>query len=190
MARILNEGNLQFDFNNCPLVSDPVKFDTKAPYGIMSVDFVAETEDFLYFIEIKDFQNPHAPKEQRKADYEMLIAAGKGKAALSDDDLSKGAMFTLKIGQKIKDSLLRKYALGEAITKNIVYLVFINLDSLGTIERGRLKERISGHIPTGLNNNEYSAFSSITFDIVNAEQLKKTYYITCTAKMQTEGGQS
>jgi len=202
MTRILDEQNLCFDFTNCPLVSDPVKFDTKTIAGLSSVDFVAETEDCIYFVEVKDFQNPNAPEERRKADLETLIAAGrekparKKKPATNDEfstvkaelsavrdqlSLCEGSAFTSEIGQKIKDSLLRKYAFGEQITKDIKYLVLINLDNLGTRERGRLKEKISGHIPTGLNAKDYGSFVSINFDLVDANQLKK-YGITCTAK--------
>ena len=182
MVKVLDEGNLRFDFSNCPVVAAPIKFDTNSPHGITSVDFIAETEDCVYFIEVKDFQNPYAPKEQHKADYEMIVAAGKEKSAVKDDlSLAKGTIFNFKIGQKIKDSLLRKYALGEEITKNIVYLVLINLDNLGKNERARLKDKISGHIPNGLNTDEYGSFTNITFKLVNAEQIKE-YGITCTTK--------
>ena len=184
MNKILDEGNLQFDFSGCPLVADPVKFDAKNPNGMMGVDFVAETEHHMYFIEVKDYQNPHPyAQEHQQKELEMLVATAKGKNEIGDDDPSaaKGSIFSLKISQKLKDSLLRKYASGEAITKKAVYLLLINLDKLGSHERALLKNKISGYIPTGLNGNQFTAFSSVTFDIVTAEQLK-TYGITCTAK--------
>ena len=85
------------------------------------------------------------------------------------------------MGQKIKDSLLRKYSLGEKITKKVVYLLFINLDNLGKNERGRLKHKISGHVPTGLNDGRFREFTSISFDLVDAKQLE-SYGVSCTVK--------
>ena len=184
MTKILDEGNLRFDFSGCHLVSDVIKFDTKNPNGTTGVDFIAETDDCFYFIEVKDFQDPHPHAvAKRKAGFEMLVAAAKEKKELQDDELSsaKGSIFNLKLGLKIKDSLLRKYAYGEAFSKEVKYIVFINLDKLDKVQRGRLKEKIFGHIPTGFNTDEFSAFRRISFDLVNAEQIK-AYGITCTAK--------
>ena len=84
------------------------------------------------------------------------------------------------MGEKIKDSLLRKYSTGDSFNKNVVYLLFINLDKLGAFERGLLMTKISGHIPTGLNDARFSAFSEISFDLVNTEKLRQ-YGIICSA---------
>jgi hypothetical protein len=134
-----------------------------------SVDFFAETADWLYFIEIKDFQNPKAPKEQREKDYKMLIAAG----------TEKKSVFNLEMGVKIKDSLLRRYAENKKFTKKVIYLLLINLDKLGEFERGLLKTKISGHIPTGLSDSRFTEFIEISFDLVNTQQLSQ-HGITCT----------
>ncbi len=135
-----------------------------------AVDFVVETSDCLYFIEVKDFQHPNAPLEQRLNDYKMLIAATEeGKS-----------VFNLEMGAKIKDSLLRRYAEGFEFTKKVVYLLLINLDNLGEYERGLLKLKISGHIPTGLKDPRFSAFKEISFDLLNAKNMKQ-YGIICTA---------
>jgi hypothetical protein len=83
------------------------------------------------------------------------------------------------MGQKIKDSLLRKYALGEKIINKIVFLLLINFDNLGSNERRILYERICGYIPTGLNDERYKNFSKISFNLVDIEQLK-LYNILCT----------
>ena len=171
MNKILDEGNLLFDFSTCHKVE---RFDDNKinPCGMKAVDFVAENTDSLYFIEVKDFQNPKSPKEQRIADNEMLIEAG-----------SKGkTIFTIEMGVKIKDSLLRKYSLGEKITKKVIYLLLINLDKLGEFERGLLKTKISGHIPTGLNDDRFCEFTNISFDLVDAKKLQDTYGVTCTAR--------
>lgn len=170
MNRLLDEGNLKFDFPTCYTAE---RFDDEKinPYGMKAVDFIAEDADCLYFIEVKDFQNPKATKERRKTDYEKLIAAG----------TEEKSIFNLEMGAKIKDSLLRKYSLGEKITKKVLYLLVVNLDKLGEFERGLLKAKISGHVPTGLNNNSFREFTNISFDLVDIKQLGR-YGITCTAK--------
>jgi len=174
MSSLLIEDNLQFDFSECKPCKPVEKFDSdeKSTYGMMAVDFVAETADSLYFIEVKDFQHPKATSERRKNDFKMLIAS------IEDKD----AIFPLQMGQKIKDSLLRAYAQGEKINKDVIYLLLINCDKLAEKERGLLATKISGHIPTGLNDNRrFSNFSNIRFEIVDARKIKSCYGINCTA---------
>jgi hypothetical protein len=158
VCNVFAEGNLQIDFTAC---GTAIQFDEINTYGMKAVDFIAETGDTLFFVEIKDFQNPNAPEERRNEDYEMLVEAG----------TAKKSVFNLEMGEKIKDSLLRRYAEGGSFTKRVVYLLLINLDGLDEVARGRLKERISGHIPTGLNHERFGAFTHISFDLVNSQQL-------------------
>lgn len=170
MNNAFDEGNLRFDFSGCGTAE---RFDArdKNANGMKAVDFIVETADYLYFIEIKDFQNPKAPPEQRKKDYEKLIVAG----------TEEKSVFVVEMGAKIKDSLLRRYAEGTVLTKKAMYLLFINLDKLGEFERGLLKAKISGHVPTGLNDTRFNAFTEISFDLVNAIQLEQ-YGIICADK--------
>ena len=169
MSKLYEEGNLLFDFTAFTAV---YRFDNSQtnPYGMKSVDFVAETENRLYFIEIKDYQHPKAPLKQRNDDKEMLINAAEGKG-----------VFNIEMGVKIKDSILRRYTLGDKFTKEVIYLLLINQDELGEYERGLLKTRISDHVPSGLNSNIYKEFTRISFDLVNANQLK-FHGIECTSK--------
>jgi hypothetical protein len=170
MSDVFIEGNLCFDFSACGTAT---RFDNKDtnPYGMKSVDFFAENADSMYFIEIKDYQHPKSTDERRNRDLKMLITAIK----------EEKSVFNFEMGEKIKDSLLRWYAENKTFNKNVVYLLFINFDVLGEYERGLLKEKISGHIPTGLNNARFSAFTNISFDLVNADQLKQ-HGIVCLAK--------
>ena len=174
MTNILDENNLRLDFTACNPIKPVERFDihTDNPYGMSAVDFFVETVDCLYFVEVKDYQHPKATPERRKKDYEKLVAAIRAKDK---------AVLTMELGQKIKDSLLRKYSLGESITKNAVYLLLLNSDELQSREREKLQDKISGHIPTGLNDSRFCAFTKITFALVNPEQIK-AYGITCTAK--------
>ena len=170
MNKVLDEGNLRFDFTACGTAE---RFDdkNKNASGMKAVDFIAESVDCLYFIEAKDYQNPKATPERRKRDYEMLIAAV----------TEENAVFALEMGVKIKDSLLRIFAEGNVFAKKVIYLLLINLDQLGEFERGLLKAKISGYIPTGLNDSRFSAFTEITFDLVNTNQLMQ-YGIACADK--------
>ena len=163
----LVEGNLTFtfiDFYNVEMFDES----SKNPAGLRPVDILAETTENLYFIEIKDFQHPKATKKQRAKDEKML----------TEKDEHENLIFAIEMGGKIKDSLLRKFAEGYRYAKPVKYLLLINLDGLGTHERGRLKEKIRGHIPTGLNDNRFCKFTNILFDLVNAEKLK-SYGIVC-----------
>jgi hypothetical protein len=167
----LEEGSLEFTFDGFSVAE---RFDTNEIYGLKAVDFFAETTDRIFFIEIKDYQNPKATKERKQQDFEMLFEAIEPK---------KKTVFTIEMGQKIKDSLLREYASEHIPRKKICYLLLINLDKYGERERGLLKEKIRGHVPTGLNNNAFSGFSEITFELVNREQLQD-YGIICTQKTE------
>ena len=172
MTKHLDEGNLHFEF---PSFLSAGRFDNKElnVFGMKNVDFVAEDADCLYFIEVKDYQHPKATDERRKLDFETLVEAVENKKSI----------FTIEMGAKIKDSLLRKYSLGEQFNKKVVFLLFINLDKFGEIERGRLLSKVCGHVPMGLNEPRFPAFTSISFDLVNAEQLKN-YGIICTEKAE------
>ena len=97
---------------------------------------------------------------------------------------AEDALFPIEMGQKIKDSLLRIYAQGETISKDVVYLLLINCDKLAAKDRGLLEIKISGHIPTGLNDYRFSAFTNIHFEIVDADKIKTKYGITCTTIQQ------
>ena len=158
MSKVLTAGNLCFDFTS---FETAVKFDNETNSGLSAVDFVAETEDTLYFIEVKDYQHPKS--NRRSEDLEML------REALQ----TKRHNFVLQMGAKIKDSLLRRYAEGYIFDKKIVYLLFINLDLFGKHERSSLKTKIEDYVPTGLNKERFSAFTEISFNVVNSERLKE-----------------
>jgi len=182
MSNFFVEGNLQFDFTHCG-IAEKFDEDTKNPHGMKSVDFVVEGTDCLYFIEVKDYQKPNASQENKNADIEMLTEAiePQEKAEAKNRKKKAGTEFPVEIGEKIKDSLLRKYAEGYTFTKKVKFLLVINLDKFGEYERGRLKEKILGHVPTGLNKDKerFHAFTRISFDLVNKQKLMQ-YGIDCT----------
>lgn len=172
MSNKFEEGNLRFDFSNDYSLVERFDDAKKSSYGMKAVDFIAETKDRLYFIEVKDFQHPNAPPERRNKDYIML----------TDEESKEHAVFNLEMGEKIKDSLLRKYAEGYAFKNEVKYLLFIHLDQLTSDDHLTLFDilfkKISGHIPTGLNDDlRFPAFTKISFDLVNTDRLKEEYDI-------------
>ena len=60
------------------------------------------------------------------------------------------------------------------------YLLLINLDKFAPKERGLLAEKIGGHVPLGLNSDEYVRFKVISFALVGANELSD-YGIACSA---------
>jgi len=148
------ESGLKFDFHLPCEKADDVNCQ-----GLKAVDFIVEGDDCLYFIEVKNYEHPNAPEENRVNDYKMLT--------------DKNAAFPLEIGMKVKDSLLRRYAYAKPFTKNIVFLLVIKFSSLKANERERLYNRVRGYIPTGLNG--YPAFSRISFEMPRIDELKNKY---------------
>jgi hypothetical protein len=147
MNSVYTESGLTFDFSRCMARE---KCDEKSCYGLKSVDFVVETEERVCFIEVKNFEQVDAPRENRERDYKMLT--------------DPNAAFPLEIGMKIKDSLLKKFVEGGTFSKPIVVLLIIKLDRLNTKQRKRLFSKIAGYVPTGLNKG-YERFSRIKFEI-------------------------
>ena len=116
MSNIIDENNLSFDFTACSPIKPVERFDCKTdkPYGMSAVDFFVETADSLYFVEVKDYQHPNATPERRKEDYKKLIAAIKAKDK---------SVLTMELGQKIKDSLLRKYSFVRLQKSHLPWLI-------------------------------------------------------------------
>jgi len=155
---VATESGLKFDFH-LPYE----KADAEKCLGLKAVDFIVEGADRLYFIEVKNYDHPNAPEKNRERDYKMLT--------------DEYAAFPLEIGMKVKDSLLRRYAQAKSFSKEIVFLLVIKLSSskFKPNERRNLYDRVSGYIPTGLNDSKYMAFKSIFFDIVLVDELQSKY---------------
>ncbi|MDR0764598.1 MAG: hypothetical protein LBE65_03290 [Synergistaceae bacterium] len=104
MNNTFEEGNLRFDFSDCGIAE---RFDDTQtnPRGMKAVDFVVESANCLYFIEVKDFQHPNASKEQREHDYKLLVEAGTGKkkrTLLNPDQEEAHAVLISKWARKLK----------------------------------------------------------------------------------------
>ena len=153
---VVTESGLEFDFH-LPFE----KGDAENCQGLKAVDFIVEDDDCLYFIEIKNYEQSNAPEENRVRDYKMLT--------------DKDAAFPLEIGMKVKDSLLKRYTQAKSFSKKIVFLLVIKFSSFQSHERLKLYERVRGYIPTGLNDNKYKAFSNISFEMPQIDDLHNKY---------------
>ena len=151
---VTTESGLEFDFHlPCE------KVDAESCHGLKAVDFIVEGDNCLYFIEVKNYEQSKAPKENRERDYKMLT--------------DKNAAFPLEVGMKIKDSLLKRYAQAKPFSKKIVFLLVIKFSFLKANERRKLYEHIRGYVPTGLNG--YPAFNSISFEMPRIDEIKNKY---------------
>lgn len=151
-----HEGRLTFTFH-----APWEKFDEKTCDGLKMVDFLVENEDCLYFIEIKDYEHPKTPVEYKTRNYKML----------TDSE----AAFPLEMGMKLKDSLLRYYAMSKGFTTDVKFLLLINSQELKGRERIKLFDRVAGYVPMGLDSDEYPSFSKISFEMPPIESVKEMF---------------
>jgi hypothetical protein len=79
--------------------------------------------------------------------------------------------------QKLKDSMLRMYAMSQKFDKPFVFLLIIKLDNFKMNERRKLAERFNGLLSTWLNGlPEFK--HTLAFDIPTFEELTEKYGIT------------
>ena len=114
--KILVEGNLEINF---PDYIDAIKFDETSTHGLScmkAVDFIASTDDCVYFIEFKDPCDPCA-REKDAAKFINDFRSG-----VLDQDLK----------YKYRDSFLYDWALSGIFSdeKRIYYYILIADDSI------------------------------------------------------------
>ena len=124
------EGNIQISF---PCGVNVRKFDDKShglSYCMKAVDFIVELEDRVSFIEIKDFEHPRAPSENR----EVLI----------EDFQNEGLDHDLIY--KFRDSFLYEWAC-KRVDKPIDYWILIASEALTKAHLGPRIEAIKRKLP-------------------------------------------
>jgi hypothetical protein len=146
--------------------------------GLKIVDFVAEDSDKQFFIEAKNYANASgdakiqaAMERRQKSDYRML----------SDP----AAAFPLEMGMKFKDSMFRWVISGRELEKPIVLLLVVNPPTkLKPKERMKLRDRINGYIPTGINAKpeRYPKIKTVFFDMPTVEDVKERYGFRVTVQ--------
>lgn len=178
---ILKEGALTLDFTGFQWAED---FDTEENQccGLKLVDFVAQSNDHILFVEVKNYDNvSEIPRKQagmnkRKAiDYAMLT--------------DPHAAFPLETGMVFKDSLLRWLATGKAFTKPIKLLFLINeMPEFEPQDRLKLIERVEGYIPTGMHTKlaQYPQMQAVSFAMPTLAETKPLYGFTTTLTQPKE----
>ena len=173
---ILCEGNMKFDFTGF----NAEKIDTaqNACTGLGIVDFVAENEECILFIEVKNYDNfsddpikqAHMDKNKEN-DYLKLT--------------EESDSYPRKVGMVFKDSLFRWLAQGKEFTKPIKLLYIINpMPEFEPNDHAKLLDRIEGYIPHGINTklSQYPKMHEIKFDMPMLENVKELYNFTVTLK--------
>ena len=127
----LKEGNLEIRF---PSGTNARKFDVGPTHGLShcmkAVDWIVELPDRIYFIEIKDPDNPQAQPHNKKEFAKKLLAEER------DADLIK----------KFRDSFVYEWAC-DRVGKPIHYWVVIGLDALNEAELLNGKDALERQLP-------------------------------------------
>jgi hypothetical protein len=169
----LTASNMEFDFS---AFDSAEEYDTQQNQcaGLKIVDFVAESGESQFFIEVKNYANRSGNTlvqanmdKRQEIDYRMLT--------------DPVAAFSLEMGMKFKDSLLRWFASGKEFTKPIALLLVVNPPVMFQArDRERLIRRIQGYIPNGMNDlpEQYPKISSMFFDMPTISEAQKRYGIS------------
>ena len=161
---------MEFDFSSMDSASEYDTPDAQC-VGLKVVDFVAEDNNSLFFIEVKNYVN---------SSNDMLIQASMDKRQNTDYLMltDPTAAFPLEMGMKFKDSLLRWFATGRSFTKPIALLLVVNPPkSFQARDRERLVRKINGYIPSGMNNktDKYPKITSMFFDMPTVNEVQERY---------------
>ena len=128
---IFREGNLEIQVDDATAWK---KFDDPKVHGLShcmkAVDFIIESHDRIFFLEIKDPENPKAPSENSMTFIEDF------KAGKLDNELK----------YKFRDSFLYEWA-SENTSKPIYYLILVAIQTLTAPELITSSERIKRQIP-------------------------------------------
>lgn len=134
MGSILVENKLEFDFR---LAASSLKFDDpfihQLSHCMKSVDFIVEDASKVYYIEVKDLDNPLIPVKERSK-YQA--------------DLMSGAMVSSILAPKARDSFLYNYLLDRLpVDKPVIYIVLIALSALTAAELDLLTNYLKVRLP-------------------------------------------
>lgn len=132
MGKVLTEEKLEFDFRSA--VSS-IKFDDQShglSHCMKAVDFIVETLQIIYLIEVKDIDNTSVPPNNAANYYKELLS---------------GKLISEKLVPKARDSFLYNYLLDRLPQKPIVYVVIIAFSRLQAPEFIQLTEKLEHSLP-------------------------------------------
>lgn len=132
MGQILTEDQIEFDFR--PAVSS-IKFDDVThglSHCMKAVDFIIETDQMLYMIEVKDLDNPKVPAINAQ-DYYKDLLSGKLKSSM--------------LVPKARHSYLYSYLLDRLPAKPRIYIALVAFSKLQPTEMDLLSMLLQNHLP-------------------------------------------
>lgn len=151
------ESGYRFSF---PAVQQAVKADVVNYAGLSFVDFIVETDSLVYFIEIKNPDNPKAPSKNRD---EYL-------ARLQD------TIFPNAVVKKFSDTLLAQLAMGRSFQKPVQYIFILEFGAFSSYERQRLFDKVNHRLPVGLNHKVFTNVALVkNFKLLTIAQFEEQY---------------
>ena len=133
---IFDESGFRFDFSKCV---SAYRADLMKYHDLPALDFVAEIEDCILFIEIKNPDHNDATEQSR---FEFL------------KDLCSN-VYPYMISDKYKNELLRVWSRGGEFIKPILCVFVLEFSILSKTDKARLQEKIFNRLPLSLNKAEF-----------------------------------
>jgi hypothetical protein len=164
------ESNMLFDFSAF-LSAEAVDTSENKFDGASIVDFIAESESSLLFVEAKNYINT--------SDHPDVQAAIDKSQAKSFEDIDDTVSFTRRIMKKLEHSLYVRIAAGGFIQKPIVMLMIFNLPAAFKFQqRLKLLNRLKRYIPESAR-----AHSAVLFDMPTIDEIKERYGFTVAVQI-------
>ena len=157
MQAVFEESGYRFEF---PAGMNVYKADTNYYHDLPAVDFIAETNANLLFIEIKN-PDKHGATQ---LDQDSFL-----------DDL-RHKFYPHKLSDKYKSHLMQKWVTGTIYTKSIICIFILEFSAFTDTERGRLKEKIFNKLPFTLNKPVFGGKKHLErFELLTVDEFKHKY---------------
>lgn len=155
--RQFEESGYKFSFLG---VQRAIKADSVNYAGLSFVDFIVETDSMVYFIEIKNPDNPKAPSKNRDEYLEKL----------------KKSVFPNAVVKKFSDTLLAQLAMGYSFPKPVQYIFILEFSAFSSYERQILFDKVNNRLPVGLNHRAFTNVAVVkSFKLLTIAQFKEQY---------------
>ncbi|MDR2670349.1 MAG: hypothetical protein LBC26_01330 [Oscillospiraceae bacterium] len=164
------ESGMFFDFSGL-LTAELIDLPENKFDGASVVDFVAESEDALLFVEAKNYVNA-------SDDPTIQAAIDKAQAA-SFADIDDEVLFARRMIKKLEHSLFVQLATGRLIRKPAVMVLLFNLPTTFRFpQRVKLLNRLKRYIPENAKGR-----TSIFFDMPTLSEAQERYGFTATVRL-------
>lgn len=156
-SKQFEESGYRFSF---PAVQRAIKADAVNYAGLSFVDFIVEADSMVYFIEIKNPDNPNAPSKNRDKYFARL----------------QEAVFPNAVVKKFSDTLLAQLAMGYSFPKPVQYIFILEFRAFSSYERQILYDKVNHRLPVGLNHRAFANIACIkSFRLLTIAQFEEQY---------------